>query len=234
MSEPKYKRALLKLSGGAMSGKDNILDFDKLTDTSRVIKKCVENGTQMSVVIGGGNIWRGRTGGNVDRTRADRMGMMATLINSIALEEALTEVGQKAVIMSALDVKPVAELFDKFKAIEYMNNGYVVIFACGTGHPYFSTDTAGTLRAIEIEADIALFSKNIDGVYTADPRLDSKAVRLDKITYVEILTKQLKVIDAASAAMAMENSLKTLLFAAEDPENIYRAVNGESVGTLVI
>ena len=188
----------------------------------------------MSVVIGGGNIWRGRTGGNVDRTRADRMGMMATLINSIALEEALTEVGQKAVIMSALDVKPVAELFDKFKAIEYMNNGYVVIFACGTGHPYFSTDTAGTLRAIEIEADIALFSKNIDGVYTADPRLDSTAVRLDKITYVEILTKQLKVIDAASAAMAMENSLKTLLFAAEDPENIYRAVNGDSVGTLVI
>lgn len=233
MSLIKYKRALLKLSGGAMSGGDNILDFDKLADTSRVIKKCVEAGTEMSVVIGGGNIWRGRSSGDMDRTRADHMGMAATVINSLALAQSLEDVGQRAVVMSAIEMKPIAELFDKNKALEYMKNGYVVIFAAGTGHPYFSTDTAGTLRAIEIGADIALFSKDIDGVYTDDPRKNKDAVKLDEITYAQILSKGLKVIDAAAAAMSMENSLTTLLFAAADPENIFRAVCGERIGTIV-
>ena len=233
MSLIKYKRALLKLSGGAMSGEGNILDFDKLAETSLVIKKCVESGTEMSVVIGGGNIWRGRSSGDMDRTRADHMGMAATVINSLALAQSLEDVGQKAVVMSAIEMKPIAELFDKNKALEYMKNGTVVIFAAGTGHPYFSTDTAGTLRAIEIGADIALFSKDIDGVYTDDPRKNKDAVKLDEITYAEILSKGLKVIDAAAAAMSMENSLTTLLFAAADPENIYRAVCGEKIGTIV-
>jgi uridylate kinase len=233
MSGPVYKRALLKLSGGAMSGKNNILDFDKLSETSRVIKRCVENGTQMSVVIGAGNIWRGRSSGKMDRTRADQMGMAATMINSLALQETLEEAGQKAVVMSAIEMKPFAEIFDKNKAIEYMENGAVVIFACGTGHPYFSTDTAGVLRAVEIGADIALFSKDIDGVYTDDPRINKDAVKLSEITYAEILSKGLKVIDTAAAAIAMDNGLKTLLFAAEDPENVVRVLAGEKLGTIV-
>ena len=233
MSTVAYKRILLKLSGEAMEGKDNILDFDFVARVAETIKKAVEEGVEVSVVIGGGNIWRGRQSGKMDRTRADHMGMIATAINSIALQDTLIACGVDAKVLSALKIEPFAEYYSKDLAVKYLSEGKVVIFCCGTGSPYFSTDTGAVLRAAQIEADALLFAKNIDGVYTADPRIDPTATKIDAITYEEILEKHLTVIDTAATAFALENNLKICLFGLDDPDNILRVIHGEKLGTLL-
>lgn len=228
-----YKRILLKLSGEAMSGEDNILDFTFVTRVAETVKKAVAEGVQVSIVIGGGNIWRGRTGGKMDRTRADHMGMIATVINSIAVQDTLIACGVDAKVLSAVKIEPFAEYYSKDLAMQYLNEGKVVIFCCGTGSPYFSTDTGAVLRGAQIEVDALLFAKNIDGVYTADPRIDPTATKIDAITYEEILEKHLTVIDTTATAFALENDLKICLFGLNDPENILRVIHGEKVGTVL-
>ncbi len=228
-----YKRILLKLSGEAMKAEDNILDFAFISRVAKTIKAAVDEGVEVSVVIGGGNIWRGRVGGKMDRTRADHMGMIATAINSIALQDTLIAEGVDAKVLSSLKIEPFAEYYTKDLALSYLAAGKVVIFCCGTGSPYFSTDTGAVLRAAQIGADALLFAKNIDGVYTADPRVDKTAEKIDAITYEEILEKHLTVIDTTASAFALENDLTICLFGLDDPDNILRVIHGEKLGTLL-
>ncbi len=228
-----YRRVLLKVSGEALAGADGILDFTMLNTLSLAIKKATALGAQIAVVIGAGNIWRGRQGGGMDRTRADHMGMLATVINSIALQDSLIAAGVPAKVVSALKMEPFAEYYSKDLVDGYLNAGQVVIFSCGTGSPYFSTDTGAVLRGAQIGADALLFAKNVDGVYTADPRVDKNAKKIDAIRYEEILSKHLAVIDPTAAALAMENKLRIFLFALSDPDNILRVLTGEAIGTVV-
>ena len=231
---PKYKRILLKLSGEALANEcGELYDFSFIETVVSKIKKCVDAGVQIAIVIGGGNIWRGRSGGGMDRVRADRMGMLATVMNSIAVQDALISAGVDARIMTAVEIKGVGEAMSRDDAIRHLEAGRVVIFGGGTGSPYFTTDTTALLRAAEIKADIALFAKNIDGVYTADPRVDSTAKKLDKITYSEILEGRLGVIDLTATTFGLDNKLPILMFGLADPENIVRAVYGEEIGTIV-
>ena len=233
MSTVAYKRILLKLSGEAMQGKDNILDFDFVTRVAETIKKAVAEGVEVSVVIGGGNIWRGRQSGKMDRTRADHMGMIATAINSIALQDTLIACGVDAKVLSALKIEPFAEYYSKDLAVKYLSEGKVVIFCCGTGSPYFSTDTGAVLRAAQIEADALLFAKNIDGVYTADPNKDPNAVRYTQLTYAEALAKNLKATDITAMALAMDNNMTMVCFGLDQENSIIRVVRGEKIGTTV-
>lgn len=234
MSNRKFKRILLKLSGEALAaGADGIYNISVLDDVAKAVKKCADDGVQIGIVVGAGNIWRGRLGDKMDRTRADNMGMLATAINSIALQDAFINAGLEAVVMSAVPMPKFAEYFTKDAALAHMSAGHVVVFACGLGAPYFSTDTASVLRAVEIEADAILMAKNIDGVYTADPKTDPTAKRIDEITYAEILSMGLKVIDSTAASLANDNGLRCLMFGLDDTENIYRAVSGEILGTMV-
>ena len=234
MDRPKYKRVLLKLSGEALAeGSNGLYNYDFMALVASKVKKAVELGTQVAVVCGGGNIWRGRQGGKMDRVRADRMGMMATVMNAVALQDSFIEAGLDAVVMTAVGIQGVGEAYDRDKAVGYLESGKVVIFGAGTGSPYFSTDTGALLRAAEIGADVSLFAKNIDGVYTADPRKDPSAVKLDNITYDRIISERLGVIDLAAAMFGLENKMTVLLFGLADPENIVRAVSGEQIGTLL-
>ncbi|MBQ7364002.1 MAG: UMP kinase [Clostridia bacterium] len=233
MSELLYKRILLKLSGEALQGKDGILNFDTVNAVCEVIKKAVLDGVEVSLVIGAGNIWRGISSGKMDRTKADNMGMLATVINSIALQDTLISLGVDAKVLSAVKIEPFAEYYTKDLADAYLKAGKVVIFCCGTGHPFFSTDTGAVLRGAQLEVDALLFAKNIDGVYTADPKKDPTAKKLDDITYEDVLEQHLVVIDTAATAFAMENKLKICLFGLSDPENILRVVHGEKIGTLM-
>ena len=233
MGELLYKRILLKLSGEALQGDDGILNFDTVTRVCEVIRQAVREGVEVSLVIGAGNIWRGRSSGKMDRSRADGMGMLATVINSVAVQDTLISLGVDAKVLSAVKLEPFAEYYSKDLAESYLKAGKVVIFACGTGHPYFSTDTGAVLRGAQMEVDALLFAKNIDGVYTADPRKDPTAKKLDDITYEDVLEKHLVVIDTPATAFAMENHLKICLFGLADPENILRVVHGEKLGTLM-
>ena len=190
-------------------------------------------GVQVAIVVGGGNIWRGKTGTQISRTRSDHIGMLATVINSLAIATGIENSGLKAVTMTAVPMQQIAEVYVRDKADEYLKNGKVVIIACGTGSPFFSTDTAAVLRAVELDADVALFAKNIDGVYTADPKKVPNAKKLDCISYNDIIKNDLKVIDSTAAAMGRENNLPILIFGLDNPENIVHAVSGESVGTVV-
>ena len=231
---PKYNRILLKLSGEALSkGADGILNFDFIAEVARAVKKCVDADVRVAVVVGGGNIWRGKTGTQISRTRSDHIGMLATVINSLALATGFENAGLRAKVMTAIPMQQIAEVYVRDKAMEYLDEGRVVIVACGSGNPFFSTDTAAILRAVELNADAALFAKNIDGVYTADPLKDPNAKKLDHISYDEILKNDLAVIDSTAAAMGRENNLPLLLFGLNDPENILRVVNGEKLGTVV-
>ena len=231
---PKYKRVLLKLSGEALAaGADGILNFDFIAEIAEVLKKCNEQGVQIGVIVGAGNIWRGRQGGKMDRVRADRMGMLATVMNAIALQDAFISAGIETVVMTAVPIQGVGQTYNRDEAIAHLEKGRVVIFGAGTGSPYFTTDTTALLRAAEIKADASLFAKNIDGVYTADPRKDPTAVKLDSITYDRIITERLGVIDLTAATFGMENKMTVLLFGLADPENIVRAVSGEKLGTLL-
>ena len=229
---PKYKRILLKLSGEAISGKDgNIIDFDFVSEIGEVLKKCIKVGVQIAIIVGAGNIWRGRQGGKMNRVRADQMGMLATTINALALQDAFVQLGIKSKVMTAVNMPNFGDLFTSRDAINNLENGEVVILGGGTGAPYFSTDTAAALRAAEIEADAILMAKNIDAIYSADPKRDPNAVRYDEITYKEVLDKKLKALDLSATTFCMENDIKVCAFGLADPENIYRVVIGEKVGT---
>ena len=231
---PKYKRILLKLSGEALSkGADGILNFDFIAEVAEKIKVCADDGAQIAIVIGGGNIWRGKTGTQISRSRSDHIGMLATVINSLAMATGLENAGLKTVTMTAIPMQQIAEPYVRDKAVEHLENGKVVIVACGTGSPFFSTDTAAVLRAVELDCDAALFAKNIDGVYTADPKKDPNAKKLDSISYDDILKNDLAVVDSTAAAMGRENKLPVLLFGLDKPENITKAINGEKLGTIV-
>ncbi len=231
---PCYKRVLVKLSGEALSaGSDGIFNYDFIDEVCRVIKKCVDIGTQVSIVVGAGNIWRGRQGVNMDRTRADHMGMLATVINCLALQDALEKLGVDTRVMTAVEMQRFAEPYIRNKAVSHLNKGRVVIFGCGIGSPFFSTDTAAVLRAAEINADIVLLAKNIDGVYTADPKLDPTAKKLSNIDYIDILKEGLRALDFTATSFSMENHIPILLFGLDNPENIYKAVCGEKIGTIV-
>lgn len=228
---PKYKRILLKLSGEALSGKNGILDFDFIASVAEVLKKCVDEGIQVGVIVGAGNIWRGRQGGEMDRVRADHMGMLATTINSLALQDTFIQHGIDTVVMTAVEMKAFADQYVTRDAIAALEGGKVVIFGGGLGSPFFSTDTAAALRAAEIKADAMLMAKNIDGVYNADPRKDPTAVRYDEITYQEVIAKELKALDLTATAFCMDNGICAYAFELKDPMNIYRVAMGEKIGT---
>lgn len=234
--EPTYKRVLLKLSGEALAGSASRgLDFEIIGKVCDVIKKCNEAGVEIGIVIGGGNFWRGvKDGGDcMERTRADHMGMMATVLNCLAVADVLEQKGVSVRVQTAIEMREVAEPYIRSKAIRHLEKGRVVIFGCGTGCPYFSTDTAAVLRAAEINADVILLAKNIDGVYEADPKLVPDAKKFDEISYSEILAKRLAVMDSTATSLSMDNSIPILLFALQDPENIYRVIMGEKIGTRV-
>jgi uridylate kinase len=227
---------LLKISGEALAGsKHSGLDFDVIRSVCKVIKRCVEAGVEIGIVVGGGNFWRGvKDGcGKMERTRADHMGMMATVMNSLAVADVLEQEGVQVRVQTALEIRAVAEPYIRLKADKHLKKGRVVIFGCGTGCPYFSTDTAAVLRAAEINADAILLAKNVDGVYSADPNLDPNAVKYDSITYDEVLSKHLAVMDSTATSLSMDNNIPVILFALKDPENIYKVVMGEKIGTVV-
>ncbi len=231
-STPKYKRVLLKLSGEALSaGSDSILNFDFISEIATVLKKCIAEGVQIGIIVGAGNIWRGRQGGSMNRVRADSMGMLATTINALALQDTFIESGLEAKVMTAVEMEAFADKYVIRNAVSALEEGKVVILGCGLGAPYFSTDTAAVLRAAEIGADAILMAKNIDGVYTADPKLDPAATRYDELTYKEIVSKELKALDLSAATFCMENDLVCYAFGLKDPENIYRVIMGEKIGT---
>ena len=231
MVGPKYKRILLKLSGEALEASDGILDFDFIATVADVVKKCVDTGIEVGVLVGAGNIWRGRQGGEMNRTRADHMGMLATTINALALQDTFIQHGIDAVAMTAVEMKSFADFYTPRDAIKALENGKVVVLGCGTGAPYFSTDTAAVLRAAEIEADAVLMAKNIDGVYSADPRKDASAVKYDELTYAEMIAKELGALDLTAAAFCMANNITSYAFELKDPMNIYRVAMGEKIGT---
>lgn len=231
----KYKRILLKLSGEALAGERGVgLDFDVITPICESIKKCVELGAEIAIVVGGGNFWRGRSSGQMDRTKADHMGMLATVINAIAVCDTLEHLGVDARVQSAIAMPEVAELFIKDKAVRHLKKGRVVVFGGGIGSPYFSTDTTSSLRAIEIGADVVFKATMVDGVYDKDPHKYDDAVRYDELTFKDVLEKELGVMDSTSAAMCRDNGMPVLVFNLEDPDNIVRAVTGENIGTLVV
>ena len=232
--EPKYKRVLLKLSGESLAGeKKNGIDFDTVLNICEPIKKCVEAGVEVAIVVGGGNFWRGRSSGKMDRTRADHMGMLATAINALGVCDALEQLGVDTRVQTAISMREIAEPYIRGKAIRHLEKGRVVVFGCGTGNPFFSTDSAASLRAAEIEADIILKATMVDGVYDSDPKIYADAVKYDTLSFGEVVEKQLKVMDGTAATMCRENDIPILVFSIERPMNIYDAVLGKNVGTLV-
>ena len=232
--QPKYKRVLLKLSGESLAGAaKHGIDFDTVLKICEPIKKCVDAGVQVGIVVGGGNFWRGRSSGKMDRTRADHMGMLATTINALGVADALESIGVDVRVQTAISMREVAEPYIRNRAIRHLEKGRVVIFGCGTGNPFFSTDTAAALRAAEIEAEIILKATLVDGVYDKDPNVYKDAVRYEQLTFQEVLEKDLKVMDSTAAAICKDNSIELMVFSILDPENIYEAVCDTKVGTLV-
>ena len=240
MSELKYKRILLKVSGEALGEKTAAgdgfgLDFSKINAVCASIKECVDMGVQVGLVIGGGNFWRGvkNGSGKMQRSHADSMGMLATVMNAIAVADALDEHGMDARVLTAVEMHKFAEYFTRDLANRYLNEGKVVLFAAGTGNPYFSTDTGAVLRGVEIEADAVLMAKNIDGIYSADPKKDPTAVKYDSLTYNEVLEKGLKATDVTAMALAMDNDMPMVCFGLDEENSIIRVVRGEKIGTTV-
>ncbi len=236
MSEIRYKRILLKISGEALAGEAHRgLDFEIVNTVCDVIKRCTEMGVQIGLVIGGGNFWRGVKDGadKMQRSHGDAMGMLATVMNAIAVADALEKHGVDARVLSAVEMNKFCEYFTRDTANRYLNEGKVVLFAAGTGSPYFSTDTGAVLRGVEIEADAILMAKNVDGIYSADPNTDPTAVKFDELTYDEVLARHLKATDTTAMTLAMDNHMKLVCFALANPENIIRVVSGENIGTVV-
>ena len=235
-TKPVYKRVLLKVSGEALAGeKKTGLDFDIIRSVCSAVKTVVDMGVEVGIVVGGGNFWRGVKdgGGRMERTRADHMGMMATVMNALAVSDVFEQMGVPVRVQTAIEMRQIAEPYIRLRADKELSDGCVVIFGCGTGNPYFSTDTAAVLRAAEIHADAILLAKNIDGVYSADPHVDPNAVKYDHISYDEVLAQHLAVMDATATSLSMDNHIPVLVFALADPQNIVRVVCGEDVGTKV-
>jgi uridylate kinase len=234
MADCKYKRVILKLSGEALAGVSGFgLDFNVAKRIALEIKELVDMGVEVGTVVGGGNIWRGRSGEGMDRTTADYMGMMATCINALALQDSLEQVGVKTRVQTAIEMKEIAEPFIRRRAMRHLEKGRVVIFAAGTGNPYFSTDTTAALRAAEIEADIILLAKKVDGVYDKDPHKYADAKKYDTLSYIEVLEQGLQVMDSTATSLCMDNEIPILVFGLDEPGNIKRAMYGEPIGTLV-
>ncbi|MDR1891447.1 MAG: UMP kinase [Oscillospiraceae bacterium] len=229
-----YKRILLKLSGEAMAGSQRFgLDFDRVLEICASVKKCADAGLEIGIVVGGGNFWRGRSGGKMDRTRADHMGMLATVINSLALADALEQLGVNIRVQTAIAMQEIAEPYIRNRAVNHLKNGRLVVFGCGTGNPFFSTDTAAALRAAEIDADVIFKATNVDGVYDSDPKLNPDACRFETLSYMDILKDGLGVMDSTAASLCMDNKIPILVFSLQDPDNIYRAAMGEKIGTII-
>ena len=232
--ELKYKRVLLKLSGEALAGENKFgLDYKVITDICNSIKKCADAGVEMGIVVGGGNFWRGRSSGGMDRTRADHMGMLATVMNSLAMMDAIEQRGIPTRVQTALIMTSVAEPYILRKALHHFEKGRVVIMACGTGNPYCSTDTAAAQRACEIQANVLLMAKNIDGIYDSDPKLNPNAKKYDHLNYMDIIKNGIKAMDATAATMCMENNIPVLAFGLDEENSIVKAVCGEKLGTLI-
>lgn len=233
MAENKYKRVLLKLSGEALAGKDKKgINAETVDEICIQIKSLIEMGTEVAIVVGGGNFWRGASV-NMDRTTSDYMGMLATAMNGLALQSALEEKGVYTRLQTAIEMREIAEPYIKRRAVRHLEKGRVVIFGCGTGNPYFTTDTAAALRAAEIGAEVILVGKTIDGVYSADPKTNSDAIKYDEITYLDILNKDLKVMDSTAISLCKDNQIELIVFELAKTENIIKAVKGEKIGTLI-
>ena len=231
---PKYKRVLLKLSGESLAGAEKHgIDFDTVLRFCEPIKKLNEMGVEIAIVVGGGNFWRGRSSGKMDRTRADHMGMLATAINALGVCDALEQLGLEVRVQTAISMQQVAEPYIRNRAIRHLEKGRILVFGCGTGNPFFSTDTAASLRAAEIDADIILKATMVDGVYDSDPKSNPNAKKYDRISFQEVLNHDLKVMDSTAAAICKDNHLPIMVFSLDNPENIVLAVCGENVGTLV-
>ena len=234
MADCKYKRVILKISGEALAGVSGFgLDFNVAKRIALEIKELVDMGVEVGTVVGGGNIWRGRSGEGMDRTTADYMGMMATCINALALQDSLEQVGVRTRVQTAIEMKEIAEPFIRRRAMRHLEKGRVVIFAAGTGNPYFSTDTTAALRAAEIEADVILLAKKVDGVYDKDPHKYADAKKYDTLSYIEVLDQGLQVMDSTATSLCMDNGIPILVFGLDEPGNIKRAMYGENIGTLV-
>ncbi len=236
METQKYKRVLIKISGEALAGDKHFgLNFDVIGPVCDVIKRCNAQGCEIGIVVGGGNFWRGVKdgGGKMERTRADHMGMLATTINALALADALEQRGVPVRVQTVIEMNRIAEPYIRQRATRHLEKGRVVIFGCGTGNPFFSTDTAAVLRAAEIGAEVILLAKNVDGVYDSDPAKNPDAKKYDRLTYMDVLNQGLGVMDTTATSLSMDNHIPILVFALSDPENIYRAVNGEKIGTIV-
>ncbi|MGN0462872.1 MAG: UMP kinase [Ruminococcus sp.] len=229
----KYKRVLLKLSGESLAGEEKKgINFDIVESFCSAIKKCVDDGVQVAIVVGGGNFWRGRSSGKMDRTRADHMGMLATAINALGVGDTLEQAGVDVRVMTAISMPQVAEPYIRNRAVRHLEKGRVVIFGCGTGNPFFSTDTAAALRAVEIDADIIMKATMVDGVYDSDPKKNPDAKRYDRVSFDEVLAKNLAVMDSTAASLCKDNNMPILVFSVDEPMNIYKAVCGENIGTV--
>ena len=234
MEKCTYKRVMLKISGEALSGVNGFgFDFDTVSRIAKEVKEIVDMGIEVGLVVGGGNIWRGRSSEGMDRTTADHMGMLATCINALALQDALEGIGVKTRVQTAIEMKEIAEPFIRRRAVRHLEKGRVVIFGAGSGNPYFSTDTAAALRAAEIEADVILLAKNVDGVYDKDPNKFSDAKKYDTLTYMEVIEQGLQVMDTTATTLCMDNNIPILVFGLEGDGNIKRAMLGEKIGTIV-
>ncbi|ARP50362.1 MULTISPECIES: UMP kinase [Caproicibacterium] len=232
--QPQYKRILLKLSGESLAGKEGHgIDFDTVMKICGPIKACSLMGVQIGIVVGGGNFWRGRSSGKMDRTRADHMGMLATAINALGVADALEQLGVQVRVQTAITMQQIAEPYIRNRAVRHLEKGRVVVFGCGTGNPFFSTDTAAALRAAEIDADVILKATMVDGVYDSDPKTNPNAKKYETLSFTEVLDKNLKVMDSTAASMCRDNHIPICVFSIEDPENIERAVCGEHIGTIV-
>lgn len=234
MGKSEYKRVILKISGEALAGKNGFgFDFDVVKRIALEIKELIAMNLEVGLVVGGGNIWRGRSGEDMDRAQADYMGMLATCINALALQDSLEQNGVKTRVQTAIEMREIAEPFIRRRAVRHFEKGRVVIFAAGTGNPYFSTDTTAALRAAEIEADVILLAKKVDGVYDKDPNKYSDAKKYDTLNYIEVLDQGLQVMDSTATSLCMDNNIPILVFGLDTPGNIIRAVSGEKIGTLV-
>ncbi len=233
-NKPKYNRILLKLSGETLSGIDNKgIDFSSVLSICKEIKECHELGCEISIVVGGGNFWRGRSNTNMDRCTADHIGMLATTMNALALQDAFKQLGAESRVQTGIEMRQIAEFYIKNRATRHMEKGRIVIFGCGTGNPFFSTDTAAALRAAEINADIIFKATNVDGVYSSDPKKDKDATKFDEITYIDVLNKKLNVMDSTATSLCMDNNIPILVFDINKKGNLLKAITGEIIGTIV-
>ena len=234
MSEAKYKRVLLKLSGEALAGENKTgISPEVVDDITEQVKELKDLGVEVAIVVGGGNFWRGKYGHNMEKTTSDYMGMLATAMNGLALQDALEARGIYSREQTAIEMREIAEPYIKRKATKHLEKGRIVIFAAGTGNPFFTTDTCAALRAAEIDAEVILVAKTIDGVYSADPKLDPNAIKYDEITYLDILNKDLKVMDSTATSLCKDNGIPLIVFAMSEKGNMLKAVKGERVGTIV-